>query len=321
MRELLNSPVLIITYARPDGLASILKTLEELGPRRVYIAIDGPKNLEIKELQIGYMEIMQTVTENKILRLEIWRRSENLGIGASIISALDWFFSKESSGIIIEDDLIISKDFLTFVETGLEYFAQDLKVLMISGSQFDFNGNYPTNLSWTNYPIIWGWGTWASKWTEIRKLIFRKKRIYPLIYSANSNFFRVGALRTLNGLIDTWDIPFAFEMMREKAHCVLPPVNLVSNIGTDKLAEHTKESIYPLHLPIQKLDEDLEWNYNNRALIEKSINKNLEKKVFKIKFRHIFLPVFAFLQDKFMLRKKVGLDSLSERLRNIKMPI
>ena len=59
MRELLNSPVLIITYARPDGLASILKTLEELGPRRVYIAIDGPKNLAIKELQIGYMEIMQ----------------------------------------------------------------------------------------------------------------------------------------------------------------------------------------------------------------------------------------------------------------------
>lgn len=320
MKNFGNKPTLIITYLRPLGVIDILNTLEKQGPRLVYIAIDGPKNFEDERTQQRYNEIINSFTKNGILTFKIWHRSANLGIGASIISAIDWFFSNEASGIIIEDDLIISKDFLKFVEAGLDFFARDNNVFLISGSQFDSDLEDVTSLFWTNYPIIWGWGTWDIKWKEMRKLILKKKRIFPLIYLPSVNFFRIGALRTLNGLIDTWDLPLAFEMRKKRAHCVLPPVNLVSNVGTDNLAEHTKKVEHPLHLPIRRLDQGLCWNYNGRSQKVRRINKSLEKKVFKIKRKHIFLPLYAYIQDS-KNKKNTGKEiKLLNKLKLITIP-
>ena len=44
-------PVLIVTYARPEGLRRIIEAAQEAGVTRFYVAIDGPRNKEIEASQ------------------------------------------------------------------------------------------------------------------------------------------------------------------------------------------------------------------------------------------------------------------------------
>ena len=44
-------PVLIVTYARPEGLRRIIEAAQEAGVTRFYVAIDGPRNKETEASQ------------------------------------------------------------------------------------------------------------------------------------------------------------------------------------------------------------------------------------------------------------------------------
>jgi hypothetical protein len=75
----------------------------------------------------------------------------------AIITAIDWFFESEPQGIILEDDLLVKSDFFDFVARGLDEFRNDASVWMISGDQFLPKDLESSKVSWSYYPLIWGW--------------------------------------------------------------------------------------------------------------------------------------------------------------------
>ena len=87
----------------------LIDSLLAQGCKRLYIAIDFGKDNIVASSQIEY-DSLEIRYENKFERFKIWRRTENLGVAVSVITALDWFFKNEDSGAILEDDLEISID-------------------------------------------------------------------------------------------------------------------------------------------------------------------------------------------------------------------
>ena len=84
----------------------------EGGIKKIYAAIDGPK---IGQEGSDLIEsTLKKVCAKYDLQLLIWRRKTNLGLAASVISGIDWFFNLEDEGIIVEDDLVFSPDFVKF---------------------------------------------------------------------------------------------------------------------------------------------------------------------------------------------------------------
>jgi len=137
--------------------------------------------------------------------------------------------------------------------------------------------------------------------------------LYEII-NPRACFFFVGAKRVEVGEIDTWDAPLAYEMSKKGKLCLLPPVNLVSNIGVDCYAAHTIHENFPLNFPLEKLEKfglptlnDLMWTRH----IE---NKFLEKFVFKIGVRHLLSPLKLWSENLFRNTHHSKRKSLLTRL-------
>lgn len=303
-------PVLIIGYSRIENIIAAINKLLEFGFQKIYIAIDFSNDDSIRIKQSQLIDYLSKQPHN---RITVWYRKRNHGIAAGIISALDWFFAQNRFGVILEDDLIFEESFLTFCSFALNTYDKQ-EILMISGNRFDAIGVEEAP-AFTNYPQIWGWATWQENWWEMRNLISARKKITLLeLFSPRKCFLFAGAKRVEKGLLDTWDIPLAFEMLKGRKICLLPPVNLVSNIGFDSFSTHTMENKFPLSQPILPLLRIKLPEVKELAKQAKIRNRYLEKSVFGIRWYHLMSPIKMFLELIYKSRTNMNLISLNKRL-------
>jgi hypothetical protein len=316
IRENLDLAALIIGYSRPAGIANLLDRLNKSGVRNVYISIDGPKNIADK---LAQDTIKQEITNNsRNTSIKVLQRDLNLGAAAGVISAIDWFFSHEKMGVILEDDLQISEDFCAYAKNALDKYVNDDDVWMVSGTQHFPNFGDSKKTNWSNYPMVWGWAGWSHKWEVMRPSLLKYKtvRIRNLLDS-NYLFWAIGANRALGGKIDAWDIPLAFEFKSQKKLSLIPPVNLISNVGNDEFATNTRVKNGFMHQKIQKLS--IGFQYSEKPLSSYLLYYNvfLEKKVFNISKRHILLPYYSFFFDFIRFPKSNRKKPLKKRLENL----
>jgi hypothetical protein len=311
-------PVLIITYSRVDGLERLLNSCIEAAVQRIYVAIDGPRNLDTTYAQDEMTTLIAKLEKSSGIEIKVWQRTENLGIAVSVITAIDWFFRNEILGAILEDDLVVSQDFFIFAERALRYFEHHDQIQIISGNRYDgSSSSLPIQVS---YPQTWGWATWGTSWKTIREQV-SSKPVGKLshIRLAIRNFWQVGAERVWAGYVDTWDLLVARILLANEKTCLLPPINLVSNVGFDVYATHTNQEIFPIGFPIQKI----EFGRLDLSQIENSVsfdgNKFLEKRVFGIRRRHVFLRIYRSIVEVRMTRKFDD-GSLSKRLGLVAIP-
>jgi hypothetical protein len=307
--------VLIIAYSRPDGVKYLLEALNSYGISNIYVAIDGPRNSKDAINQKKINEEIVKYDQKHIKKINVLKRARNIGAAAGVVNAVDWFFSNEKMGLVLEDDLMINQDFCKFAQAALEVYKADNDIWMISGTQHFPNLKEPTKIIWTNYPMVWGWAGWSQKWKIMRTSLLKDKHVgLRNLSDYRYLFWAIGGNRALSGKVDAWDIPLAFEFRIQKKLCLLPPVNLISNIGIDEFATNTKSESEYLEEEIMELNSNYKFSEkpNNKTINE--YNSKLEKNIFKIRKRHLFLPYYALFFDNKKFPRSTRIKPLKERL-------
>ena len=307
---------LVIAFSRLEGVERLLNSINPSEIESLYVAIDGPTSDEIRTTQVQIVNMVDSYCAKNSIRLVVWQRDENLGVAAAIISAIDWFFAREDFGIVLEDDLIVGEDFVSFVLGNMHHLEND-EVLLISGDQFDQQRQLAASGNWTNYPLIWGWATSRKKWNEMRYgIVHAKPRLYRKPFNKVENFWRVGTLRVRSREIDTWDIPLVYFMLQNRKLCLTPKKNLISNLGNDQFASHTEVDAFPLNLPIQRLSSS-ETVVAPTGQDIRTYNSFLEKNVFQVRTRHTFLYIYFVISS---LGRKRHWNKLAQDLSEINLP-
>ena len=231
---------LIVTFERKEFLKPLMEKLALMKISRVYVAIDGPKTRTENSPQDEIERLAVNVAKELGLQFIVWKREANLGLALSMISAIDWFFLHERIGMILEDDILVSKSFLNFASKALNEYADNSKVLLVSATRPEsFEANQ--RLGWTHYPMIWGWATTSDKWKVCKEMILDPKPVFGAIRNSRVAFYWSLALRRISsGRLDSWAVILASQMRSGNFFCVIPPVNMASNIGFGELATHTK---------------------------------------------------------------------------------
>ena len=307
------SGVLIVGYARQDSIIRVLNKVIDLGFKRIYVAIDGPKEINQKKISKSVLiEIAKLQLENELL-IRTWVRDRNLGLAVSMITAIDWFFSNEESGLILEDDIDITDEFIEFVEAYKEVLEKD-RVLMISGN------NFAEHLTKVNclisYPLIWGWFTNKKSWTLMRELILRPRfNMLPKKKLSVIGFFIAGSIKSRYGSLDSWALPLAAGFHLNEYFCLIPGRNLVRNLGDDEYATHTVSFNDRSKLKISKDRIDLTENSKN-ITHSRVIDEYLESKIYNVRKRNTLSPVKSLLQLIFRARS----ENLSLRISKVIIP-
>jgi hypothetical protein len=312
-------PVLIISYARAENVQRLISQLSQLGNVKIFLAIDGPRDSRVAEIQLEMIESLNIQTFEKGVSLQIWQRKQNLGVAVSVISAIDWFFSKVEFGVILEDDLQPDNSFFSYAHHYLRKLVDVREVFMVSGTKVTELSKNEEELSFTTYPQTWGWGTWRDRWIELRASAFSVESLPTMIStSAVDNFWHYGSLRVLRGRVDTWDIPIANYMRTKNYFSLLPPVNLVSNVGNDAYATHTFDSSNHLDMPTEKLLSFPQIDLSQLKRKTPIIDRTMERFVFRIRRRHVLLPLYTILDSR--RKTLLDLEPLATRLARVQLP-
>lgn len=246
-----SEPLLLIAFNRPDHFAQLIERLRETGPQRVYVAVDGPRTGHPTDADRVRQtrDLIATIDWTTDVRTLV--QESNLGCGQGVSTAITWFFENEERGIILEDDILPRESFFGFCSELLDRYAEDERVLTISGCNFvppEHLGR-PGPYRFSRVPHIWGWATWRRAW-QIHDLDisdWRERMPARKLWEVSGHspggfvFWRsIFDLMARDG-IDTWDMQLVFAGMERDMLTATSNVNLVDNIGWGDIATHTVE--------------------------------------------------------------------------------
>lgn len=239
------APITIFVYNRPWH---VRQTIESLIKNRfakeseLFIFSDGPKN----EKDIADVREVRSYIKNisGFKRITVTERQENLGLAESIVSGVSSLVDKYGKIIVLEDDLILSSYFLTYMNDALELYKNEEKVMHISGYMYPIKSNGLPDTFFFNQASCWGWGTWKRAWKHLNTnpksllskiYLTKKEKIFN--YYGYYNF--IDQLKgNIDGKLNTWAVKWYASIFLHNGLCLHPKISLVNNIGLDGSGEN-----------------------------------------------------------------------------------
>ena len=254
-----TTPVALIVYNRPDHLKQMLTALKLVKPTMILVIADGPKS---DADRAGCEACRQLIAEIS-WPCEIRRNfsDQNLGCRRRISSGISWVFSQFEEAIFIEDDCIPHPTFFRFCDEMLAHYRNDERVRVISGDNFQFGNRFSTfSYYFSLMPHCWGWASWRRAWkyndVEMRAWPAAEATDFPrsLLPTDKAVWYsRKAFSEAYSGKLNSWAIPWEFSIWQTGGLCVLPDVNLVSNIGFGADATHCKKPDPCANLPAEEM--------------------------------------------------------------------
>lgn len=244
-----NTPILFIIFNRLDTTQVVFNEIKKIKPAKLYIASDAARDTKPKEKET-VAQVRAWVESHIDWPCEVQKlyHETNKGCRNAVSSAITWFFEHVEEGIILEDDCVPDQTFFSFCETMLETYRNDERIMHIGGSNFQ-QGKKRGEASYyfSRYNHIWGWATWRRAWKHYDV----DMKDYPAFLASgkikeiwSSPFIQKVWLKKFDSVyenrVDTWDYQWTYAIWKQGGWCILPNMNLVSNIGFGAEATHTK---------------------------------------------------------------------------------
>ncbi|MBU1217147.1 nucleotide-diphospho-sugar transferase [bacterium] len=285
----LNTAVLFLVFNRLDTTKQVFESIRQAKPPRLYIAADGARETKDGEVQ-RVNAVRDYVISNIDWECEVKTlfREQNLGCKYAVSGAIDWFFENEEMGIILEDDCLPSQSFFWFCEELLKRYKDEDNVFLISG---DGRGTKQINIDYdydfVKYSLIWGWASWSRVWKKYDVKMSdwndNKLKIINNIsqFSSTRRYWESAFENTYDNKIDTWDYQFSYTLQKNQGLCIVPKVNMISNIGFGVDATHTSDSDN-INANLPNLDLEFPIVHPSEVVSNKLLNKFYDLNEFKI---------------------------------------
>lgn len=160
------APIILFVYNRPDKALSVIESLKKNSLAKkseLYIFSDGiNKSKKDDFFKVNCVrEIISNIDGFK--RVKNIYRKENYGLYKNITIGLNQIFKSKTKAIILEDDIVVSPNFLHYMNFNLEIYKNENKVGSICSNKITENKNLPNNF-FLYHQDCWGWATWKRSW-------------------------------------------------------------------------------------------------------------------------------------------------------------
>ena len=242
MINIKDLPILILGYNRFDKFSRCITTLKEQGVKNIYVSIDGPKNQFDKKVQ---KKIINFCLNNRLnLDIKTQNLNSNYGCRLGPIKGITWFFKENKYGVILEDDVIISRKCIELFSTLLEKHYFNENIFSISSFN-EFTNNKIESIYEIPVWRSWGWASWAHNWQMHLEFSSRIKnlniwQIYNLLPKEYRLIETAELIKSCQlNLMDAWDYEFNFSHLANKKKSLT--IGGINNYvyGFDNSATHT----------------------------------------------------------------------------------
>lgn len=240
------TPIVIFAYNRLThikNLISNLKRCSNVENHDCYIFSDASswnkKNDEekVKEVRL-YLHSMEV--QDIFRTITIVEAQKHKGLRKSVIEGITKVIHKYGRIIDIEDDLIVSEDFLDYMDEGLDYFEENKKIWSVTGCAAPLRtlDQYSGSTFLTLRAESLGFGTWADRWDLVDWNVsdgeeFRTSRLMQDEFSKVGYDLPEMLIGKLEGCLDSWAVVWAYECYKNGTYIVCPKYSKVLHNGVD----------------------------------------------------------------------------------------
>ncbi len=294
------APIALFVYKRLKHtkltVESLLKN-NEASSSELYVFADGPRSENDYGAVAEVREYVKNISGFSKIHLNFKER--NAGLANSVIAGVTEVLNNHESVIVVEDDLLLSEYFLNYMNSALELYRDDERVISIHGYVYPLMRTMPETF-FLRGADCWGWATWRRGWNlfnpDSRFLLSELRR---LNLTEDFNFHGNGVhlkmlKKQISGKIDSWAIRWHASAYINNKLTLYPGNSLVYNTGNDGLGTHTESTQnYDTELltrPVKLGGIDVEENKIAYAAFEeyfKKIKPSVLQQVFKSIKKHI----------------------------------
>ena len=244
-------PVILFAYARPDHLKRTLECLRENNIPLLYAFSDGPK----APVMAGRVnEVRQILRAIDWCEVHLVERTENLGLGKSILTGVTEVFQKHKAIIVFEDDLICVPGTYAYLCAALDQYQDDARVMSVTG----WTHPLVTPSDVTDKPYFDGraeclvWGTWSRVWEGMQE---DAKKLMQRCKAEGIDVYRYGAdlpaMAEVGLQKNIWAVRFLYWHILNRGLCLRPPWSMVEHIGFDAEATNAKTESWIKNPPLK----------------------------------------------------------------------
>jgi len=242
------APILISVYNRLYTLKQCiesLKTNKLAAESELFIVSDAAKQAKDEKIITEIRKYCNNIRGFK--NVKVIKNETNKGSFLTVFENINCLIDIYGKLVFLEDDNIVSSNFLDFINQGLIYYSKEEKIFSICGFSYpiEIPQEYKFDIYFWYGFSAWGVGLWREKWLDyansINILLNTKKR--ELIF----NIYKIKKLgdkpcisilyniANSNKVIDTF---VNYYIYKKKMYSVFPVKNKVKNIGHDGFGEH-----------------------------------------------------------------------------------
>lgn len=308
------TPVVLFVYNRLDHVketVNALKKNEEAETTELIVFADGAKEDSSEEDKQKVRSVKDYVRGIKGFKnVLIYERESNYGLAKSIIQGLNQVFERYDKAIILEDDIVVSKCFLRYMNSALDKYAENKKVYAVTGYSYihDREEGIP-EFYFLPVSSSWSWGTWRDRWVGGDENaagweLLKRNPVARYRFNLYNSYGWYDILAAqMERDINSWAIRWYWCIFKNGGISLFPRDSMVRNGGFDGSGEHCGE---------EGIDDDrmLKQDYNAKNLpespmVEKKIKRAVArqlKKYYRGSTYQLFLNRFKGFAKKILCR-------------------
>jgi len=238
------APIILFTYNRPRHTKETVEALllnELANESELIIISDAAKNEEAAKGVDETRQYLKTITGFK--SIQIIERETNYGLANNIIDGVTTVVNEYGKVIVLEDDLLTSPFFLTYINEALDIYQNEEDVISIHSYVYPIKRKLPETFFLRGADCL-GWATWKRGWdlfnpngVMLKNEIEEKKLIRDFNYNNSYHFFKM-LTQQIAGQNNSWAIRWYASAFLKNKLTLHPGRSLIFHNGSDGSGTH-----------------------------------------------------------------------------------
>lgn len=248
-----KTPVAVFAFNRAEQLQFVLKRLslaDEVLDRDIIVYLDGDRSEKDVPKTSAVLRVVEQFKRNELPNIEIRKREKNYGCKKNISGAITDILAKYERIIVVEDDVLVSKYFLRYMDEALEFYKDDMRIWGINGHQCPYMRipkSYAHDVYLSPRNLCTGWGTWRNRWEGVDFAV----KDWPEFVGVKENYERVMEAGWdikymldlyCAGRLTSWALPCTYHMIKNGLFMIEPKYAQTKNIGFGVESIHCESS-------------------------------------------------------------------------------
>jgi FkbM family methyltransferase len=240
------APIALFAYRRPSHLRHALQALRsncEASQTELFIFCDGARDPAVA----ADVEAVRNLVQEDLgfAATHIVCRESNYGLARNITEGVSEVLRLRESVIVVEDDIVVSPFFLSFMNEALNCYRDRPRVGSISGYCYPVTEKTPETY-FVRGADCWGWATWRDRWEQYNPdgpVLLSELKARNLCHAFDFDG-AMGFVKMLENQIagrnDSWAVRWHASCFLRDLLVLYPGRSLAHNIGHDGSGTHSQ---------------------------------------------------------------------------------